>query len=60
MVSCVCCVKWAALIPGERAAQLLWEGDDLGCDRVTYRFGATPCERRAVLHSCCSVAGHRW
>src|ERR1700677_3632776 len=48
-----------ALVPGERATQLLWECDELGGNRITNRSRATACERRPVLHSCAAVAGQR-
>jgi hypothetical protein len=42
-----------ALVPSERPAQLLWQGDDSAGDRVAYRLRAVPCtlERLARGHS---------
>src|SRR3984885_2023508 len=48
-----------ALVPGQRAAQLLGERRDRVGDRVTDRLGAAPCQGRTVLDPRAVVARHR-
>ena len=48
-----------ALIPGQRAAQLLGQGEDRVGDRVTHLFGAVPGDRRPVLDSWLAIVGWR-
>jgi hypothetical protein len=43
--------QFRALIPGQRPAQLLRQGDDRARDRVAHRLGAVSGERGAVLHA---------
>src|SRR5437762_1532792 len=47
-----------ALVPGQRAAQLLWQRDDRGGDRVPDRLSTVPGQGGAVVHSL-SLPGHR-
>ena len=47
-----------ALVPGQRAAQLLRQRDDRRGDRVADRLGAVPGQRRAVVHPR-TLAAHR-
>src|SRR5437773_7798015 len=50
-----------ALVPGERAAQLLGQRRDRGGDRVADGFGAVTGERRPVLlPRLAAVALHAW
>src|SRR5271168_1128093 len=56
---CVLC-HLRALVPGERAAQLLGQRGDLSGDGIAHCFSSAAGQRRPVLRSWATLARHWW